>query len=93
MPQARQWTERADFTICQMRGGGATWAEIGRAFAPKQVLEYVVVHELAHLKLRSHSDIFWTFLASIFPSYEKPKAWLEVHQGKIDDDFLKVSFA
>lgn len=30
MPQARQWTETADFTICQMRGGGATWAEIGR---------------------------------------------------------------
>jgi hypothetical protein len=29
MPQARQWTETADFTICQMRGGGATWAEIG----------------------------------------------------------------
>jgi DNA-binding Lrp family transcriptional regulator len=30
MPQARQWTQTADFTICQMRGGGATWAEIGR---------------------------------------------------------------
>jgi hypothetical protein len=30
MPQARQWTETADLTICQMRGGGATWAEIGR---------------------------------------------------------------
>ncbi len=30
MPQARQWTETADFTICRMRGGGATWAEIGR---------------------------------------------------------------
>ena len=30
MPEARQWTEAADFTICQMRGGGATWAEIGR---------------------------------------------------------------
>jgi hypothetical protein len=30
MPQARQWTEIADFTICRMRGGGATWAEIGR---------------------------------------------------------------
>ena len=30
MPEARQWTKAADFTICQMRGGGATWAEIGR---------------------------------------------------------------
>lgn len=30
MPRAREWTEAADFTICRMRGGGATWAEIGR---------------------------------------------------------------
>ncbi|OYV25512.1 MAG: AsnC family protein [Acidocella sp. 20-63-7] len=30
MPQARKWTEAADFTICQMRAGGETWAEIGR---------------------------------------------------------------
>jgi hypothetical protein len=30
MPEARRWTEAADFTICRMRGGGATWAEIGR---------------------------------------------------------------
>ncbi len=30
MPQPREWTKQADFTICQMRGGGATWAEIGR---------------------------------------------------------------
>jgi hypothetical protein len=28
MPQARQWTEIADFTICRMRRGGATSAEI-----------------------------------------------------------------
>jgi hypothetical protein len=30
MPQARLWTQTADFTICRMRGVGATWAEIGR---------------------------------------------------------------
>ncbi len=30
MPEARQWTAAADFTILQMRGAGATWAEIGR---------------------------------------------------------------
>lgn len=30
MPQARQWTEAADIVIVQMRGGGETWAVIGR---------------------------------------------------------------
>jgi DNA-binding CsgD family transcriptional regulator len=30
MPQARKWTQAADFTICRMRGAGETWADIGR---------------------------------------------------------------
>ena len=30
MPQARQWTETADRTICEMRGAGETWSAIGR---------------------------------------------------------------
>lgn len=29
MPHARQWTEAADAVICEMRGGGETWAAIG----------------------------------------------------------------
>ena len=30
MPLAREWTRQADMTIRGMRGGGSTWAEIGR---------------------------------------------------------------
>lgn len=30
MPRPREWTAAADLMICQMRGDGATWAEIGR---------------------------------------------------------------
>jgi hypothetical protein len=33
MPQPRKWTESADVTICNMRRGGATWAEIGCALS------------------------------------------------------------
>jgi len=29
MPQAREWTQAADKVICEMRGGGETWAAIG----------------------------------------------------------------
>lgn len=57
-------------------------------FAPKAVLEYVVVHELAHLKVRSHGPEFWTFLASLSPGYERPKGWLDTHQGALDAGFL-----
>jgi len=57
-------------------------------FAPKAVLEYVVVHELAHLKVRSHGPEFWAYLASLSPGYERPKGWLDTHQGALDAGFL-----
>lgn len=60
-------------------------------FAPKAVLEYVVVHELAHLKVRSHGPAFWSHLATLLPDYERPKGWLDVHQGALDAAFLDVT--
>ncbi|WP_029086075.1 M48 family metallopeptidase [Brevundimonas aveniformis] len=59
-------------------------------FAPKAVLEYVVVHELAHLKERSHGPAFWAHLGDLLPDYERPKAWLDRHQGALDDGFLRA---
>jgi len=58
-------------------------------FAPKSVLEYVVVHELAHLRERSHDEKFWVLLKKLMPSYNGPKAWLDAHQGSLDADFLR----
>jgi predicted metal-dependent hydrolase len=60
-------------------------------FAPKRVLEYVVVHELAHLKHRSHGNAFWAFLGSVLPDFERPKGWLDLHQGALDASFLSVA--
>lgn len=59
-------------------------------FAPKSVLEYVVVHELAHLRERSHGPEFWNFLGSLLPDYEKPKGWLGLKQGSLDSSFLET---
>jgi predicted metal-dependent hydrolase len=60
-------------------------------FAPKRVLEYVVVHELAHLKHRSHGKKFWGYLGQIMPAYARPKAWLDAHQSAVDGRFLHLS--
>lgn len=57
-------------------------------FAPKKVLEYVVMHELAHLEHRSHGDRFWKSLTMIAPDYEISKAWLDEHQSMLSSDFL-----
>ncbi|MFD0848637.1 M48 family metallopeptidase [Sphingosinicella xenopeptidilytica] len=57
-------------------------------FAPRKVLEYVVVHELAHLRVRSHGPEFWALLGQIVPDFETPKAWLERHQSMLSASFL-----
>lgn len=52
-------------------------------FAPKKVLEYVVVHELAHLRHRSHGDDFWQFLEAIMPQYRGSRTWLQKNQSEL----------
>lgn len=57
-------------------------------FAPRKVLEYVVVHELAHLRYRSHGAEFWGLLGQIKADFATPKAWLERHQSMLSVSFL-----
>lgn len=57
-------------------------------FAPRKVLEYVVVHELAHLRHRSHGPEFWKYLRTFAPDYDGAKAWLDKHQSALSDNFL-----
>ena len=47
--------------------------------APAEVLEYVVVHELCHLREPNHSLRFWTLLESVRPAYRREKEWLARH--------------
>ena len=47
------------------------------AMAPAHVLDYVVVHELAHLKELNHSRRFWAQVAAILPDFREAKTWLK----------------
>jgi len=44
--------------------------------APGPLLEYVVVHELCHLKHRNHSKEFWAFVGEALPGFQSQKKWL-----------------
>lgn len=48
-------------------------------FAPPQVLDYVVVHELCHLTHMNHSKDFWNKVASVMPEYKVYRLWLKEH--------------
>lgn len=57
-------------------------------FAPRKVLEYVVAHELAHLKHRSHGPEFWAYLAAIMPGSDSSRSWLDRHQSALSASFF-----
>jgi predicted metal-dependent hydrolase len=47
--------------------------------APPSILEYVVIHELAHRKQPNHSPAFWQIVALHFPDYKKARKWLRAN--------------
>lgn len=46
------------------------------ALAPFEVLDYVVVHELCHLRQPNHSPRFWSLVAARRPDWRAQRAWL-----------------
>ncbi|HSB07579.1 MAG TPA: M48 family metallopeptidase [Thermodesulfobacteriota bacterium] len=47
--------------------------------APLNVLDYVLIHELVHIKEKNHSKRFWSHLEAVIPDYKKHRHWLRAH--------------
>lgn len=47
------------------------------AMLPLSVLDYVIVHELAHLEDLNHSPKFWRAIEKVMPDYAEAKKWLK----------------
>lgn len=52
-------------------------------FAPEEVLDYIVVHELAHRKEMNHSPAFYEIVRQILPGYKKQQKWLRENGQKL----------
>jgi len=48
--------------------------------APIKIIDYVVAHEVCHLKIPNHSSEFWELLYSIMPDYQERKDWLRINR-------------
>jgi predicted metal-dependent hydrolase len=44
---------------------------------PKDVIQYIIVHELAHIKYKHHQKSFWSFVESYLPNYKEQIAQLK----------------
>jgi len=52
--------------------------------APMSIVDYVVAHELVHLKHSNHSKDFWQSVETIIPDYEERLEWLKVNGRRLD---------
>ncbi len=51
--------------------------------APLGVLDYIIIHELAHLKELNHSLDFWKLVQSECPDYRNHELWLNRHGQRL----------
>lgn len=80
--------QRTKWGSCSTTGTlGLNWRLI---MAPLEIIDYVVIHELAHLQEQNHTQAFWSLVAEHDPAYETHAAWLEDNSTKLifDDSDL-----
>ncbi len=74
--------QRSRWGSCSVRGCiSLNWRLIQ---APASVADYIILHELMHMKEMNHSPRFWRLVAEVCPWYEQAENWLKDH-----DELLK----
>lgn len=53
------------------------------SLVPDEILDYVVVHELAHRIEMNHSANFWREVEKILPDYRERRMWLKENGGRL----------
>ncbi len=88
-PRVERWSEAMGLTArgIKIRHYKSRWGSCDRQgrlqfnwlimMAPESVIDYVVVHELAHLKYFNHSSRFWTLVECTMPDYSVWRQWLK----------------
>lgn len=51
--------------------------------APLVIIDYILIHELIHIKEKNHSERFWKFLESALPDYRTHRLWLKRNEYRL----------
>lgn len=65
---------------------GSMSLDLALVGAPPEVLEYLVVHELAHLRERHHGPGFWARVEAVLPNWRAQRRWLREHGQALKAD-------
>ncbi|MCJ7514884.1 MAG: M48 family metallopeptidase [Dehalococcoidia bacterium] len=82
-----------DYRRVGIRGQKTRWGSCSRKknlsfnwkliMAPEPVVEYVIIHELLHLREMNHSRKFWELVARYCPGWREHKKWLKQHEADL----------
>lgn len=50
---------------------------------PPEIIDYVIVHALAHLRESNHTKIFWRIVSNHDPGYVEHVAWLDENSARL----------
>lgn len=93
--RAAYWAPRLEvrYERLTIRDQRTVWGSCTRAghlsfnwrivMAPPEVLDYLVIHELSHLREMNHSKRFWAVVASQCPEWRAHRRWLRDHSGRL----------
>ena len=85
------WAARLGLTVSsvEVRNQRTRWGSCGRdgriclnwrlLLMPDWVRDYVLVHELMHLRRMDHSPRYWAHVAAAYPAYREARAWLRLN--------------
>jgi len=83
--------KRPDFRIMELgfRWGSCTKEGVLNfnykiAMAPIGIIDYIIVHELVHLKIHIHNEKFWKEVSRMMPNYLEKKEWLGKEGYRLD---------
>ena len=51
--------------------------------APSDIIDYIILHELCHLKIKEHSHHFWDLLHKFMPDYQEKIDWLNTNGNNL----------
>lgn len=83
LPKAAWVTDTPDFRLLAMKKQWGSCSTKGNVIlnphlvkAPKECIDYVILHELCHIAEHNHSEHFWRLLTQVMPNWKEVKAKL-----------------
>lgn len=67
-----------------------SWRQI---MAPPEVIDYLAVHEISHMKHQDHSDRYWNLVNETYPDWERWDGWLTKNGSILMNLYPKITLA